>query len=127
MAQCPFTDCLASAMALGPLASLKVLPWSLALRVHPAPPSTCDDPDCSAWPLAPDERGGRLPGYQALPAKNSTFRTPGRCRVAPTICGIGREAGPIKSRGSNPVSISDTDSVTPPEETERYARTAPRG
>jgi pimeloyl-ACP methyl ester carboxylesterase len=68
-----------------------------------------------------------LPGYEALLPPNSTFRNEVAARVAPTIMGYrpGKQAHKIAA----PIlfCISDTDTVTPPEETERYARTAPRG
>lgn len=68
-----------------------------------------------------------LPGYQALIPKNGTFRNEVAARVAPTIMRYrpGKQAHKVAA----PIlfCISDTDSVTPPEETERYARTAPRG
>ena len=129
VAQCPFTDGLASAMALGPLASLKVLPlvardWvSTVRRRPPVMIPLAGPPGSLALMNAPDA----LPGYQALLPKNSTFRNEVAARVAPTIMRYrpGKQAHKIAA----PIlfCISDTDSVTPPEETERYARTAPRG
>ncbi|HRD10766.1 MAG TPA: alpha/beta fold hydrolase [Mycobacterium sp.] len=129
VAQCPFTDGLASAMALGPLASLKVLPLvakdyvSILRRRPPAMIPLAGPPGSLALMNAADA----LPGYQALLPKNSTFRNEVAARVAPTIMRYrpGKQAHKIAA----PIlfCISDTDSVTPPEETERYARTAPRG
>lgn len=129
VAQCPFTDGLASAMALGPLASLKVLPLvakdyvSILRRRPPAMIPLAGPPGSLALMNASDA----LPGYQALLPKYSTFRNEVAARVAPTIMRYrpGKQAHKIAA----PIlfCISDTDSVTPPEETERYARTAPCG
>ena len=129
VAQCPFTDGLASALALGPLASFKVLPLvakdyvSILRGRAPAMIPLAGPPGSLALMNAPDA----LPGYRALLPQNSTFRNEVAARVAPTIMTYrpGREAHKI----AFPIlfCISDTDSVTPPEQTERYARTAPRG
>ena len=81
------------------------------------------EPGSLALMNAPDA----LPGYQALLPADTTFRNEVAARVAPTITTYrpGRSAREIAS----PIlfCISDTDTVTPPEQTERYARTAPRG
>jgi uncharacterized protein len=129
VAQCPFTDGLASTLALGPLASLRVLPlvakdYAAKLRGRaPAMIPLAGPPGSLALMNAPDA----LPGYQALLPQNSTFRNEVAARVAPTIMTYrpGRKVHEI----AYPIlfCISDTDSVTPPEQTERYARTAPRG
>ncbi|HEY2500356.1 MAG TPA: alpha/beta fold hydrolase, partial [Mycobacterium sp.] len=129
VAQCPFTDGLASALALGPLATLKVLPLvakdyaSIIGRRPPAMISLAGPPGSLTLMNAPDA----LPGYQALLPAETTFRNEVAARVAPTIMTYrpGREAHKI----AFPIlfCISDTDTVTPPEQTERYARTAPRG
>jgi dienelactone hydrolase len=129
VAQCPFTDGLASALALGPLASLKVLPLvgrdylSMLRRRPPAMIPLAGPPGSRALMNAPDA----LPGYEALLPPDSTFRNEVAARVAPTIMRYrpGRHVHEIAA----PIlfCISDTDTVTPPEETERYARTAPRG
>lgn len=128
VAQCPFTDGLASAMALGPMASLKALPLvakdyvSIVRRRPPVMIPLAGPPGSLALMNAPDA----LPGYEALLPPDSTFRNEVAARVAPTIMRYrpGKQAHKI----AVPIlfCISDTDSVTPPEETERYARTAPR-
>ena len=68
-----------------------------------------------------------LPGYQALLPAESTFRNEVAARVAPLIMVYrpGRAARKIHF----PIlfCISNTDTVTPPTQTLRYARTAPRG
>ena len=68
-----------------------------------------------------------LPGYEALLPPDTTFRNEVAARVAPTITAYrpGRAAKKINF----PIlfCVSNTDSVTPPAQTLRYARTAPRG
>ena len=129
VAQCPFTDGLASALALGPTASLKVLPsvakdlTSMVFRKPPAMIPLAGPPGSVALMNAPDA----LPGYQALLPPDSTFRNEVAARVVPTITAYrpGRAAKKIEF----PIlfCVCDTDTVTPPAQTVRYARTAPRG
>lgn len=129
VAQCPFTDGLASALALGPIATLKALPSlardyaSILRRRPPTMIPLAGPPGSLALMNAPDA----LPGYQALLPANTTFRNEVAARVAPTITTYrpGRKAHKI----AFPIlfCISDTDTVTPPAQTERYAKTAPRG
>jgi dienelactone hydrolase len=129
VAQCPFTDGLASALALGPTESLKVLPLvardyaSMVLRRPPAMIPLAGPPGSVALMNAPDA----LPAYEALLPPDTTFRNEVAARVAPTIMAYrpGRSVKKIKF----PIlfCVSNTDSVTPPAQTLRYARTAPRG
>jgi uncharacterized protein len=129
VAQCPFTDGLASALALGPTESLKVLPTvakdlaSMVFRRPPAMIPLAGPPGSIALMNAPDA----LPGYDALVPPDTTFRNEVAARVAPTIMAYrpGRAAKKIEF----PIlfCISNTDTVTPPTQTLRYARTAPRG
>ena len=129
VAQCPFTDGLASTLALGPAAAAKVLPWvakdylSILRRRQPAMIPLAGAPGSLALMNAPDA----LPGYQALLPRASTFRNEVAARVAPTI--MAYRPGRSVKKIAYPIMfcISDTDTVTPPEETERYARAAPRG
>jgi uncharacterized protein len=129
VSQCPFTDGLASALALGPTESLKLLPSvardlaSMVLRRSPAMIPLAGRPGSLALMNAPDA----LPGYEALLPPDTTFRNEVAARVAPTIMAYrpGRAAKKIKC----PIlfCVSNTDSVTPPEQTVKYARTAPFG
>ncbi|MGB7871910.1 MAG: alpha/beta fold hydrolase [Mycobacterium sp.] len=129
VAQCPFTDGLASALALGPAASLKVLPTvakdfaSMVGRRTPTMIPLAGPPDSIALMNASDA----LPGYEALLPPDTTFRNEVAARVAPTIMAYrpGRAAKQINF----PIlfCVSNTDTVTPPTQTLRYARTAPRG
>ncbi|MFJ8492633.1 alpha/beta hydrolase [Streptomyces sp. NPDC094038] len=129
VAQCPFTDGLASALALGPTASLRMTPVlarDLAARVRgraPAMVPIAASPGSPALMNAPDA----LPGYEALQPAGTTFHNEVAARVIPTIATYrpGRAAKKI----AFPIlfCVSNTDSVTPPAQTLRYARTAPRG
>jgi dienelactone hydrolase len=126
VAQCPFTDGLASALALGPTASLKVLPTvardfaSIIGRRAPTMIPLAGPPGSLALMNAPDA----LPGYEALLPTGTIFRNEVAARVAPTIMAYrpGRMAKKIKF----PIlfCVSNTDTVTPPAQTLRYARTA---
>jgi len=128
VAQCPFTDGLASALALGPAESLKVLPLvardfaSMVFRRPPVMVPLAGRPGSVALMNAPDA----LPGYEALIPAGTSFRNEVPARVAPTAMAYrpGRAAKNIKF----PIlfCVSNTDSVTPPAQTLRYARTAPR-
>ena len=129
VAQCPFTDGLASALALGPTESLKVLPSvardlaSMVFRRPPAMIPLAGTPGSLALMNAPDA----LPGYEALLPPDTTFRNEVAARVAPTIMAYRPGRGVKKIKFPILICISNTDSVTPPAQTLRYARTAPRG
>ena len=68
-----------------------------------------------------------LPGYEALLPPETTFRNEVAARVVPTI--VTYRPGRAAKKITFPIlfCVSDTDSVTPPAQTIRYARTAPRG
>lgn len=129
VSQCPFTDGLASARALGPRASLKLLPFvarDLAARARGADPVTlplAGPPGSIALMNAPDA----LPGYEALVPPGASFVNAAAARVVPTITAYrpGRAAKKVEM----PIlfCVSNHDTVTPPEQTLRYARTAPYG
>ncbi|HSS25220.1 MAG TPA: alpha/beta fold hydrolase [Mycobacterium sp.] len=130
VAQCPFTDGLASALALGPISSSKLLPAvardfvSVLLRRRaPVTIPIAAPPGRLALMNAPDA----LPGYEALMPAGATFVNQAAARVVPTITTYrpGRAAKKINF----PIlfCVSDTDTVTPPAQTLAYARTAPRG
>jgi uncharacterized protein len=129
VAQCPFTDGLASALALGPAGTVKILPSvtrdlaSIIGRRAPVMIPLAGPPGSLALMNAPDA----LPGYQALLPAESRFCNEVAARVAPTIMAYrpGRTARKINF----PIlfCISNTDTVTPPAQTLRYARTAPYG
>ena len=129
VAQCPFTDGLASALALGPIASLKLAPVlardlaAMVLGRTPVMIPLAGAPGSLALMNAPDA----LPGYEALLPADTSFRNEVAARVAPTIATYrpGRAAKKIDF----PIlfCVSNTDTVTPPAQTLRYARTAPHG
>ncbi|MFJ9151675.1 alpha/beta hydrolase [Streptomyces sp. NPDC102270] len=129
VAQCPFTDGLASALALGPLGSLRMTPVlarDLAARVRgkaPAMVPIAAAPGSPALMNAPDA----LPGYLALQPPGKTFRNEVAARVIPTIAAY--RPGRAARKVTMPIlfCVSNTDSVTPPAQTLRYADTAPRG
>ena len=105
VAQCPFTDGLASALALGPAESLKVLPLvardfaSMVFRRPPAMIPLAGPPGSLALMNAPDA----LPGYEALLPPDTTFRNEVAARVAPTIDGVPARACGEENQVPNPV------------------------
>jgi uncharacterized protein len=129
VSQCPFTDGLASALALGPASSSKLLPSvardfvSILLRRPPVTIPIAAVPGQLALMNAADA----LPGYAALLPPGATFVNEAAARVVPTIATYrpGRAAKNVRF----PIlfCVSNTDSVTPPAQTIRYASTAPRG
>lgn len=129
VSQCPFTDGVASARALGPVGTMRLLPTvgrdllAMATRKEPVLITLAGAPGEKALMTAPDA----LPGYLALVPEGGTFINEVAARVAPTITRHrpGKAAKDVKV----PIlfCICDHDSVTPPEETLAYARTAPRG
>lgn len=129
VAQCPFTDGLASALALGPIASLKLAPvlardlTAMVLGRAPVTIPLAASPGSLALMNAPDA----LPGYQALIPEGSTFVNEAAARVIPTIAAY--RPGRVAKDITVPIlfCVSNTDTVTPPAQTLRYARTAPRG
>ncbi|HVK28827.1 MAG TPA: alpha/beta fold hydrolase [Nocardioides sp.] len=128
VSQCPFTDGLASARALGPVGTMRLLPTvardllAAARRREPVLLTLAGAPGEKALMTAPDA----LPGYRALVPEGVTFVNEVAARVAPTISRHrpGKSAADVRI----PIlfCICDHDSVTPPEETLAYARTAPR-
>jgi dienelactone hydrolase len=129
VAQCPFTDGLASARALGPVASLKLVPVvardvvTMLRGKAPVTVALAATKGSPALMTAPDA----LPGYQALVPDGVSFVNEATARVIPTISAY--RPGLAAKRIVPPIlfCVSNTDSVTPPAQTLRYARTAPRG
>lgn len=129
VAQCPFTDGPASARALGLVAALKATPViarDLAAQVRGRPPvmvPLAGPPGSVALMNAPDA----LPGYQALIPAGTTFVDEVAARILPNaaIYRPGRAAKKV----TIPIlfCVSDHDTVAPPAQTLRYARTAPLG
>lgn len=129
VAQCPFTDGLASARALGPAGSLRMLPTvaadllATARGRDPVLLTLAGAPGSTALMTAPDA----LPGYLALVPAGATFVNEVAARVVPTI--TWHRPGRAARNVTVPIlfCVCDHDSVTPPEGTLRYARTAPKG
>lgn len=129
VSQCPFTDGLASARALGPVGTARLMPTvgrdllAMATRADPVLITLAGEPGEKALMTAPDA----LPGYLALVPEGATFVNEVAARVAPTI--TRHRPGKAAKRVKAPIlfCVCDHDSVTPPEETLAYARTAPMG
>lgn len=129
VSQCPFTDGLASALALGPVASASLLPVvarDLVAKARGRDPilvPLAAAPGSPAFMNAPDA----LPGYEALIPAGGTFVNGAAARVIPSIATY--RPGRAAKNVTVPIlfCVSSTDSVTPPAQTLRYARTAPRG
>lgn len=129
VSQCPFTDGLASARALGPVGTMRLLPTvardvaASALGREPVLLTLAGAPGDKALMTAPDA----LPGYLALVPEDGTFVNQVAARVAPTI--TRHRPGRAAKRVRMPIlfCVCDHDSVTPPEETLAYAATAPHG
>lgn len=129
VSQCPFTDGLASAAALGLTGSLKVTPVVLrdfAAKLFGRPPvmvPIAAVPGRQALMNAHDA----LPGYLALVPKGMRFVNHVAARVIPEIAAYrpGRVAAKVKC----PIlfCISNADTVTPPGRTLALARRAPLG
>lgn len=129
VAQCPFTDGLASARALGPVGTMRLLPTvgrdllAMLRRREPVPITLAGAPGSKALMTAPDA----LRGYLALVPEDGTFVNEVAARVAPTI--TNHRPGRAAKKVVPPIlfCICEHDSVTPPAETLAYARTAPKG
>lgn len=129
VSQCPFTDGLASALALGPVGSLRLTPVvarDLVAKVRGRDPvlvPLAGAPGSLAFMNAPDA----LPGYQALIPAGGTFTNGAAAREIPRLATY--RPGRAAKNVTMPIlfCVSNTDSVTPPAQTLRYAQTAPQG
>jgi dienelactone hydrolase len=129
VAQCPFTDGLASARALGPVSTLQLLATSArdvlakVMGRDPVLLTVAGAQGDKALMTAPDA----LPGYLALVPEGANFVNGVAARVAPMI--TWHRPGKKVKDVAMPIlfCICDHDSVAPPEETIAYARTAPKG
>jgi dienelactone hydrolase len=129
VAQCPFTDGMASATALGLKGTLKVIPVvmrDLVAKLFGRPPIMVPIASMPGRPALMSAHDA-LPGYLALMPKGIEFVNYLAARVIPEIvtyrpgCAAGRIGCPIL------FCVSDTDTVTPPGRTLKLARRAPRG
>jgi pimeloyl-ACP methyl ester carboxylesterase len=129
IAQCPFTDGVASAAAMDLRTSLKVTVAAVrdvigSLLGHaPVLIPAAGPPHSRALMTAPDA----APGYLGLVPSDAGFRNEVAARFGLQIVGYrpGREA----RRVTSPIlfCICETDSVAPAGPTKRYAAQAPRG
>lgn len=129
VAQCPFTDGIASARTIGPLTTARIT--VLALRDLAAarfgnPPvmvATAGRPGDIALMTTPDS----YLGYLRLVPKELTLRNEVAARIGMKI--LAYRPGRLAAKVSCPIlfCICDADSVAPPGPTLRYAAKAPRG
>lgn len=129
IAQCPFTDGIASALAMDLRSSFKVTAMAVVdmlrglVGMTPLMVATSGPPHSAALMTAPDAHGG----YLALVPSVSSFRNHVAARFAVNILRYrpGRRAAKV----SCPIlfCICETDSVAPAGPTLRYAKKAPRG
>ena len=129
VSQCPFTDGLDSARAKDTGATLKLLPYvarDLVAMMRGAEPVTVP---LAAPPgsVALMDAHDALPGYEALIPPEVGFVNAVAARVVPTITKYrpGRSAKNVQL----PIlfCVSNHDTVTPPEKTIQYAKSAPKG
>ncbi|UUZ68002.1 alpha/beta hydrolase [Polaromonas sp. P2-4] len=126
ISQCPFTDGLASAAALGLKGSLKVTPVVLrdfAAKLLGRPPVMVPIAAAPGQPALMNAHDA-LPGYLALMPKGVRFVNHVAARVIPEIGTYrpGRSAAKVKC----PIlfCVSNTDTVTPPAQTLAFAHRA---
>jgi dienelactone hydrolase len=129
ISQCPFTDGLASAAALGVKGSLQVAPVLLrdfAAKLLGRPPVMVPIAAAPGQPALMNAHDA-LAGYLALVPKGMVFVNHVAARVLPEIMAYrpGRSASKVKF----PIlfCVSTTDTVTPPEQTIALVRKAPHG
>nr|WP_297383356.1 alpha/beta fold hydrolase [uncultured Roseateles sp.] len=129
VSQCPFTDGLASAAALGIKGSLQTVPTvarDFIAKMFGRPPVMVPIAAAPGNPALMNAHDA-LPGYMALMPKGLQFINHVAARVIPEIALYrpGRSAAKVKF----PIlfCVSTTDTVTPPAQTIALARRAPRG
>jgi dienelactone hydrolase len=129
ISQCPFTDGLESATALGLRATLQITPVVMrdfAARLFGRAPVMVPIAALPGQPALMNAHDA-LPGYLALMPKGMRFINHVAARVIPEIVSYrpGRRAAKVKF----PIlfCVSRTDTVTPPERTVAMASRAPRG
>jgi uncharacterized protein len=129
VAQCPFTDGIASALAMDFRSSLKVSARAVldvlasVLGLSPRMVATAGAPHTAALMTAPDAQ----PGYLALVPAATRFRNEVAARFGLQILRYrpGRKAAGVAC----PIlfCICEADSVAPAGPTKRYAKRAPKG
>lgn len=129
ISQCPFTDGLASILAMDPLNSLKLTALALRDRLgallgaKPVMVTTAGRPGSTAMMTAPDA----YDGYVGLMPPESGIENHVAARVALDIVRYypGRRAKAVSC--PTLFCVCDTDSVAPAKATLRHAKRAPRG
>ena len=129
IAQCPFTDGIASLLAMSPQTSVKVTARAIAdtvaglLGKAPVMLPLAGPPKSAALMTAPDA----VPGYLALVPDGAPHRNEVAARVGLHI--PFRRPGRLAAQVHCPTlfCVCETDSVAPAKATLRHARTAPRG
>ncbi|MHA7649418.1 alpha/beta hydrolase [Mycobacterium sp. ML4] len=129
IAQCPFTDGIASTLAMGPVSALKVATRAIAdlaaarLGRNPVMVALAGPPNSAALMTAPDA----LAGYLHLVPDDSTHRNEVAARVGLHI--PRHRPGRHVARITCPIllCVCETDTVAPAAATLRHARTARRG
>lgn len=129
ISQCPFTDGLASAAALGVGASLKILPVVLRdfmAKLFGRPPVMVPIAAAPGKPALMNAHDA-LEGYLALIPDGLKFVNHVAARVIPEIATYRPGRSAAKVRFPILFCVSTTDTVTPPEQTIALARRAPHG
>ena len=129
VSQCPFTDGLASAAALGLKGSLKVTPVVLrdfTAKLLGRPPVMVPIAAAPGQPAFMNAHDA-LPGYLALMPRGVRFVNHVAARGIPEIGTYRPGLSAAKVKCPILFCVSNTDTVTPPERTLKLARRAPRG
>lgn len=129
IAQCPFTDGIASALAMDFRSSLKVSARAVldvlasVLGLAPRMVATAGPPHTAALMTAPDAQ----PGYLALVPAAASFRNEVAARFGLQI--LRYRPGRKAARVTSPIlfCICEADTVAPAGPTKRYAKRAPKG
>lgn len=129
VSQCPYTDGLASSLAVSPLTSLRVTLRALRDLVGswfgraPRTIPLAGEPGTVALMTAPDA----VPGYLALVEDGSTFRNEVAARVALSIA-TGRPGARARRLACPALFVvCERDTVAPAKATLRHVARAPRG
>ncbi|MCD7040064.1 MULTISPECIES: alpha/beta hydrolase [Pseudomonas] len=129
ISQCPFTDGLASAAALGFKGTLQVTPVILRdwiARLLGRPPVMVPIAAAPGQPALMNAHDA-LPGYMALMPKGVAFVNHVAARVLPEIVTYRPGRSAVKVKFPILFCVSTTDTVTPPEQTIALVRKAPHG
>jgi dienelactone hydrolase len=129
IAQCPFTDGLASALTNSPITSARLTTRAIRDLINnrrgqePVYADTAGAKHSAAFMTSPDS----IPGYLKLVPDNTPFRNQLAARFALQI--VRHRPGRQAKNITCPIlfCICETDTVAPPGPTKRYAAQAPRG